>query len=137
LAHEVLEVVPFDVVGEVADVDAAVLLRVVAETSHHLLLALGAAGRARTAACGRTGAAVAAAIAVAAARTTTRGVGAVSVPRAARSTTRRSSAVSLGGVSIRHGRRLLGWKQQTGGGAGWLTRWWWQVKPSPSGAAQN
>jgi hypothetical protein len=36
LAHKVLQVVPLDIVGEVADVDTAVLLRVFAHVLHHL-----------------------------------------------------------------------------------------------------
>ena len=36
LAHKVLQVVPLDIVGEVADVDTAVLLRVFANVLHHL-----------------------------------------------------------------------------------------------------
>jgi hypothetical protein len=36
LSHKVLEMVPFDVVGEVADVDPAVLLRRLLDAAHHL-----------------------------------------------------------------------------------------------------
>jgi hypothetical protein len=36
LAHKVLQVVPLDIVGEVADVDTTVLLRVFAHVLHHL-----------------------------------------------------------------------------------------------------
>lgn len=32
--------VPFDIVGEIADIDSAVLLRVVPNTAHHLLSSL-------------------------------------------------------------------------------------------------
>jgi len=40
LSHEILEVVPLDIVGKVADVDAAVLLRGLPKRLHHLLLGL-------------------------------------------------------------------------------------------------
>jgi hypothetical protein len=36
LSHEVFEVVPFYIVGQVADVDAAILLRCFFEITHHL-----------------------------------------------------------------------------------------------------
>lgn len=36
--HEIFEVVPLDIVGEVADVDATVLLGGLADVAHHLLL---------------------------------------------------------------------------------------------------
>ena len=45
LAHEVFEVVPFDVVGEVADVDTTLLLRALADVAHHLLLVRGTVAR--------------------------------------------------------------------------------------------
>lgn len=37
MAHEVFEVVPLHIVGEIADVDAALLLRVLAHVAHDLL----------------------------------------------------------------------------------------------------
>lgn len=36
LTHKVFEVMPLDIVGEIADVDATVLLRVGADVRHHL-----------------------------------------------------------------------------------------------------
>ena len=38
LAHEVLQVMPLDIVRQVANVDAAILLRRVANTLHHVVL---------------------------------------------------------------------------------------------------
>ena len=40
LTHEIFEMVPFDVVGKIANVDAAILLRRLANAGHHLFLGL-------------------------------------------------------------------------------------------------
>lgn len=40
LSHEILEMMPFHIVGEVADVDASVLLRVLTHSLHARLLFL-------------------------------------------------------------------------------------------------
>lgn len=40
LSHEIFEMMPFHIVGEVADVDASVLLRVLAHSLHARLLFL-------------------------------------------------------------------------------------------------
>lgn len=40
LSHEIFEVMPFHIVGEVADVDASVLLRVLTHSLHARLLLL-------------------------------------------------------------------------------------------------
>ena len=45
LSHEVFEVMPFDVVGEITDVDTTILLRRITYVRHHLLLGLGRALR--------------------------------------------------------------------------------------------
>lgn len=40
LPHEILQVMPLDIVGQVTDIDPAVLLGRVADRLHHLLLCL-------------------------------------------------------------------------------------------------
>lgn len=41
LSHEIFEMMPFDIIGQVADVDSAVLLRGFADGLHHLLFRSG------------------------------------------------------------------------------------------------
>jgi hypothetical protein len=54
LAHKVLEVVPLDVVREVADVDTTVLLRMLAHAVHHLFFGDHALFKAPRGSCSST-----------------------------------------------------------------------------------
>jgi hypothetical protein len=110
LAHEIFEVMPLDIVGEVADVDTAVLLGVFAYVRHHLVFGsvavFGASRSAAAAAELRGGSAgiawlrgsrstVAATVALAASRSASGRVGAASVSRTTRPSAWRPRPVAL------------------------------------------